>query len=371
YSKNQVGIGILGAKWTFSFELTLTFEYGSVQCQGKLSGLTSCAQTGAPTAIYQVQGGGARKFIPNSQGGYITLHGDRISAVGSGWVLTAASGDVTTFDAAGRPLTAYDNRGVGLTYGYGASNKLSSVTHTSTKGISLTWSGNKIVAMTAPNGTAYRYGYNSAGYLASVVYPDNLGTRTYHYEDSAQPGGLTGISINGERYSRYAYYADGRVKYSGLEGGVERSDFSYTPTPTLVTNALDQTTTYSVSEVDGQRRITAVSRPSSGTCTAGARKTFYDANGNIDYELDAFDVKTDYSYDADNRLTQKITGIGPSGQTDQRQITKYVWDATYKGRLNQIKVYGNSTSAPLQRTTYTYYPDGDARARLLQSVAVK
>src|SRR5690606_23458022 len=109
----------------------------------------------------------------------------------------------------------------------------------------------------------------------------------------------------------------------------------------------------------------------SGTCTAGARKTFYDANGNIDYELDAFDVKTDYSYDADNRLTQKITGIGPSGQTDQRQITKYVWDATYKGRLNQIKVYGNSTSAPLQRTTYTYYPDGDARARLLQSVAVK
>lgn len=370
YSKNKTGVGILGGKWSFSFESTLTFEYGSVQCQGKLSGLMSCGQTGAPTAIYQVEGGGAKKFIPDALGGYTALGGDHMAADGSGWILTTTAGDVTAFDAVGRPLTAFDNRGIGLTYGYDTSNRLSSIVHTSGRTIGLAWSGLKVVAITAPNGKAYGYGYNSAGYLASVVYPDNLGTRTYHYEDSNQPGGLTGVSINGTRYSRYAYLADGKVYWSGLEGGIDRSTFSYGADFTNVTNALGQTTLYDIAEINGSRRILAETRPLSSTCASGMRETFYTTNGNVDYELDAFDVKTDYAYDADDRLIEKIEGISPAGQTDQQQITQYVWDATRKKRLNQVKVFGTSTSQPLSTTTYAYYPDGDVRARLLQSVTV-
>ncbi|SHF34792.1 RHS repeat domain-containing protein, partial [Thermomonas hydrothermalis] len=96
----------------------------------------------------------------------------------------------------------------------------------------------------------------------------------------------------------------------------------------------------------------------------------YDSKGNVDYEVDAYGVTTDYSYDDDGRLIQKVTGIGLNGETDQSQITQYVWDTTYKTRLNEVRVFAASTNQLLNTTTYTYYPDDDSRRRLLKSVAV-
>lgn len=202
-----------------------------------------------------------------------------------------------------------------------------------------------------------------------MYYPDNLGNRTYHYEGS--PGALTGISINGVRYSRYSYQADGRVAWSGLEGGIERSTFTYGADYTNVKNALGQTTHYEIADLNGSKRVIGIERPASATCAAGATYAAYDANGNPDYQLDALGVKTDYTYDADNRITDKITGIGPNGETDQRQITTFVWDAVKKSRLVRINVYGASVTQPFSNTTYTYFSDSDPRARLLQSVSVK
>lgn len=262
-----------------------------------------------------------------------------------------------------------------MTYGYNnASNQLATVTHTSGRAISLTWSGTKVVAITAPNGKAYGYGYNASGYLASVVYPDSLGTRTYHYEDGAQLGGLTGVSINGVRYSRFAYQADGRVAWSGLEGGIERSTFAYGADAngayTNVTNALGQTTHYALTDVNGRKRVAAIDRPSTTICAGGARSIAYDANGNVALEANANGFRTSYAFDGDDRLIEKITGIGPNGETDQQQITKYDWDPVRKSRLLGIKVYGNSLSQPISETIYDYYADGDPAARLLKSVAV-
>jgi len=31
-------------------------------------------------------------------------------------------------------------------------------------------------------------------------------------------------------------------------------------------------------------------------------------------------------------VTQKVTGIGATGETDQQQITQYQWDINYRGR---------------------------------------
>ena len=289
--------------------------------------------------------------------------------------MTLKDGTVETYDSNGRPLTVKSERGIGLTYAYNGSNQLSSVTHTSGRSISFTWSGGKVVAITAPNGQAYGYGYNAAGYLASVVFPNNLGTRTYHYEDANQPGGLTGISVNGARFSRYAYLADGRANWSGLETGIERSTFTYGvdgngTSYTDVANALGQSTRYLLTAFGSGKTVSGVRRPASGTCAAGPRDTMYNLDGTIDYEVDGFGVKTDYTYDSDKRLTQKISGIGVGNETDQQQLTQFVWDSTRKSRLNQIKVFGTSTSQPLSTTTYSYYPDGDSRARLLQSVVV-
>jgi RHS repeat-associated protein len=372
YNKDMTRIGTFGSRWSSNIEHTLSFKYGTFICDGRLDQATTCSTGGNPlSAVFANGEGGYAKEFTNAGSGQWT-HADGTTIVQSGvqWLMTGPEGSKEVYDSFGRPLTIKNERGIGLTYTYNASNQLTTITHTTGRSITITWSGTKIVAITAPNGNAYGYGYNANGYLASVVYPDSLGTRTYHYEDSAQPGGLTGISINGVRYSRYAYQSDGRVAWSGLEGGIEKSTFSYGSDYTNITNALGQTVHYALVTVNGSKRVAAVDRPLSATCTGGANYTQYDSNGNISIEEDAFSNRTTYTYDADDRLTQKIVGIGPSGDTTQQQITQYVWDAVRKPRLLAVKIFGTSLSQPVSETVYDYYPDSNVAARLLKSVTV-
>ena len=361
--------GIFGPRWTSSLEYSLAFNRGGTICYPSLGGVGTCTTSGTINAIhaYRPSGYAAIHTLVN---GIWSSEDGTISQSGSNWVLATKDGGRETYDANGRPLTIQDARGVGLTYSYNASSQLSSITHSSGRSISLSWSNGKVVAVVAPNGKAYGFGYNANGYLASVVYPDNLGTRTYHYEIASLPGALTGISINGVRYSRYSYLADGRVQWSGLEGGVDRSTFGYGADATEVTNALGQVSRHHLVTIAGAKRIWRVQNPTSTACAEGIQDTQYEADGDIDYQVDGMLNKTDYSYDPDHRLVEKITGIGPSNETDQQQITQYAWDPVYKSRLNQVKVFGASASQPLNTTTYAYYPDGDPRARLLRSIAI-
>jgi RHS repeat-associated protein len=236
-----------------------------------------------------------------------------------------------------------------------------------------TWSGSRVSAVTAPNGKTYGYSY-SGDYLTEVTLPDGLGSRTYHYEAVGLAGHLTGVSVNGVRYSRFNYFADGRVQKSGLgsSGDFDSSTFSYAADHVNVTNALGQTTKYLTSELNNVIRIVGIERPVSSACPAGwQRYTSYDVDNNIDFQLDAFGVKTQYTYNADDRVIQKITGIGPGGESNQQQVTQYEWDPAVAGRLLKVTVFGTSTAQPISETTYTYFPDADARKRLLQSVTVK
>ncbi|HCH0556690.1 TPA: RHS repeat protein [Pseudomonas aeruginosa] len=375
YDKGITKYGIFGTRWTSNIEYSLTLAYGSTQCAGKLSSSTTCSPGSvALSTIYAYRASGyALRFVKDSAGVWRDDRGDSIAQSGSNWVVSMSDGSKDTYDVQGRPLTIVDERGVGLTYSY-TNNQVSKITHSTGKSISLTWtaasgSSVRISKITDPAGKIYTYSY-SPGYLSSVVYPDSLGTRGYLYEDSAQAGGLTGITINGTRYSKYTYYSDGRVKTSGLgpNGDIDQSSFVYGSNYVNVTNALGQTTHYELADLAGAKRIISVERPASAICPAGAKFTSYDANGNPSYELDANGVRTDYSYDADNQLVQKVSGIGPNGESDQQQVTQLVWDSARKGRLNTLRMFGATTSSPVSETLFSYYPDGDARARLLSSI---
>lgn len=372
YDKSNDRVGIFGKKWVASIEQTLVFDYGTTQCAGSLTGIGACNATQPLVKILAARGSGAILGF-NFVGNGLWAAGDDqyIEQVGSQWVLTTAEGGQETYDQYGRPLRLLDERGIGLTYSYDANNKLNTITHTSGRAVQFTWNGSKVASISAPNTKAYSYAYDTSGYLASVTYPDNLGVRTYHYEDAAWPGGLTGLSINGVRYSRYSYDAQGRAVVSGLEGGIAKSTFVYGANYTDVTNATGQTSRFNVGDVGGAKLILGVNRPASPNCPAGATQTHYDTYGNVDDQIDGTQIKTDYAYDTFNRLVTKIVGIGPNGETDQQQITQYVWDSVRRNRLLSIKVFGNTMSQPLSETSYTYYPEGDAKARLLYQVSVK
>lgn len=177
-----------------------------------------------------------------------------------------------------------------------------------------------------PTGNEWSYEYNAAGMLVKVSSPGvNPDIREYHYENtSAVAAGtlLTGISINGVRYSRYQYYNDGRVQQSALASGEEIDNFEYGPTSTTVTDARGQSVIYTFAMLQGQRKITSVSRLGTSTCSGSEAVTSYDANGYIDYTQDWNNNTTDYSYDNVGRLLQLTTASG----TSSAATTTYAWN---------------------------------------------
>ncbi len=379
YDKSLAKPGIFGPRWSSNLDYSLTFWYGDgpgrIKCTANLGASTACSPgSQALTAIYAYRSGGyATQFRKDASGAWKDNLGNTMVQSGVNWKFVGLDGSEDIYDGQGRPLTIKDERGIGNTYTY-TNNQLTQIAHTTGRVLKLLWSGGKVSRITDPAGKHYTYAYSSAGYLSSVTYPDSLGVRGYLYEDAAQPGGLTGITINGVRYSKYVYYADGRVKSSGLgvNGDIDRSSFVYGADHVNVTNALGQTTRYEIGQIDGKKYIIGVERPSSlPTCPAGGKYTAYLASGHIDYQYDALGVKTRYDYDTLDRLVQKVTGIGPNGETNQQQITQYVWDPARRDRLLAIKTFGTSTSQKIAETTYAYYPDTDPRKRLLSAVTVK
>ncbi len=379
YDKSLAKPGIFGSRWSSNLDYSLTFWYGQgpgrVKCTANLGASTPCVPGGLElTAIYAYRAGGyAAQFSKDSSGAWKDHRGNTMVQSGLNWKLVGVDGSEDIYDGQGRPLTIKDERGVGSTYVY-TNNQLTQIVNTAGRDLKIAWSSGKVSSITDPAGKVYAYGYSGSGYLASVTYPDSLGVRGYLYEDVAQPGGLTGITINNVRYSKYSYYADGRVKSSGIgtNGDIDKSSFVYGADYVNVTNALGQTTRYEIGQIDGKKYIIGVERPSSlPTCPAGGRYTSYLPTGNIDYQYDSLGVKTKYEYDVLDRLVQRTAGIGPNGETDQQQITQYVWDPARRDRLLGIKTFGASTSQAIAETNYAYYPDSDPRKLLLSTVTVK
>ena len=268
---------------------------------------------------------------------------------GTGWQLEM-NDRVYYFDTSGRETRVADTAGQTLaTYNGGA---LATVTNKVGQSFTFTWAGSRVSQVTDPAGNAWTYGYNASSMLATVTSPGPLpDVRTYHYEH-ADPTLLTGMSINGVRYSTYSYHADKKVAVSGLAGGEARDTFVYGTNATTVTNELGQATTYnfSVDTATGTRRLTGISRAGTATCAAAAASSVYDAAGYVDYKLDWNNNKTDYTYDRSGRLTAAATAAG----TAVTSTVEYAWNGTKLG----LATYKGSDNVAYASATYTYFTSG-------------
>jgi RHS repeat-associated protein len=239
---------------------------------------------------------------------------------------------------------------------------LSTVTNLGGQQLQLTWTGGKVSRIALPDGTAYNYAYNASGRLASVTGPGaNPDIRQYHYE-AADPAKLTGISINGVRYSTYAYYSDGRAQVSGLTGGEERDTFVYGTNQTTITSQAGQSITYTFQVAQGGKKLIGVSRAGTASCAAASAATFYDSNGWVDYTLDWNQYKTDFSYDTSGKLLQVTTAAGSTSAN----TSVNVW---FAGTNNiQNTTFKDATGAAYYRISYTYMPWGTVAQGELSSV---
>ncbi|WP_374672914.1 DUF6531 domain-containing protein [Ideonella sp.] len=278
-----------------------------------------------------------------------------------GWTL-AKDGYTYLFNSSGLLSSVKRNGALIRNYFY-TNGVLTSVSNGQGQVVKLQWTGDRVTQVIDPAGGTWTFAYGSQGMLDTVTSPSpNAVTRRYHYEDHADTTLLTGVSVNGVRYSTYSYYSDKRVRQSGLSSsnGEDVDSITYGSLSATVTDARGQSTTYRFSNVNGELKLTALSRPATSTCPAAAASIAYDANGYPDYDLDWNGVKTDYTYDSEGRLTKAVRDAG----TSQRQTVSYTWD---DWRLVMRELQG-SDDAPFFRSTYRYYITGDAAGRLEMQV---
>ncbi|MFP5407658.1 MAG: RHS repeat-associated core domain-containing protein [Gammaproteobacteria bacterium] len=199
---------------------------------------------------------------------------------------------------------------------------------------------------------------NPRDLLANLVRVDLPGAirRHYHFEDPSHPTLLTGISVAGEgaagqgskpqRIATWAYDPQGRAilsvkgepKRLGQDGkpvpgtGIEQVTLDFTtPGKTLLTNSLNQTTTYTHAIVGNEYRLLKVTGAGCASC----------GEANIQY-----------GYDTLGRLTQ-TTKLSPTGQP--LSTTRTERDA--QGRPLRVSrvVYHNGKAQPARlQVRYEY-----------------
>ncbi|UTY59405.1 RHS repeat-associated core domain-containing protein [Massilia sp. erpn] len=278
--------------------------------------------------------------------------GHLVHEANGGWIL-GLEGVTYSFDQYGYIEAISRPSGSSVMYSYaGTSDRIASISNSNGQSISFTWgANNRVATVKDPGGNLWTYGYNANGMLNRVTSPGsgaNQDIREYHYENS-DPTLLTGISINGVRYSTYEYYGDRRVSRSALAGLEENETFSYGANQTTVTDvARGQTTTYNFTPIQGELKVTSISRAGTSTCSGASAFTSYDSNGYIDYTQDWKGNRTDYSYDGGGRLLQVTTAAG----TPAALTTAHAWSGNQIIQTDYRDAYNNT----YLRAKYTYAP---------------
>ena len=269
-------------------------------------------------------------------------------------MLHNADHTVETYGAHRRITSQRNPRWVGLSFEYrvhaNGSPLLERVWHTNGRSIRLSWTdtpiGPQMTSVVDPAGHTYSYAYDAYRRLQTVTQPGTPGTTiTYHYPHQDQR--LLGKSLNGVRYSTFAYAADGRAIRTEHAGGVNRHTLTYTDKPdgTLSVEHVNPLGKRSTS-VYRDGKLLSVAGHASAACASAYREITYDANGHPDLAADFAGHFTDYDHDPSGLLLRKVEAVG----TPEQRTTTYAWDAN--GRTTRQTLEG------VARTDYAYRDDG-------------
>ncbi|WP_377161142.1 RHS repeat-associated core domain-containing protein [Roseateles sp. UC29_93] len=351
--------GMFGPKWTSSYDYAPLTPLGACNTNSDYPG--KCV----PSSIRFTRPDGASYTFTPDPTNNMVYHVSGSSAMGKltivprDWSFVINMDGVSYFYNNTYTIRSITTRGssplVTYTYPFAGSTSPSRIANAAGHYIDFTYNAASAVTQAKDqDGNIWTYGYDAQGMLATVTAPSGApDVRTYFYEAGAIDAKLlTGIAINGVRYSTYGYYADKRVQFSGLTGDEERDSFSYGTNTTTLTDARGQATIYTFASLQGGKKLTSVSRQPTSSCPAASATTVYDANGWTDYTLDWNGNKDDYSYDAAGKLLQLTTAIGTSSASTQVN--------TWNGDLLASSLFKDANGASLYRVDYTYFTTGNA-----------
>lgn len=299
------------------------------------------------------------------------------------WTVTLSDGGIEIYSGYGDLLSKKNAYGIGWMLSYDEyNNRLIKVTHTNGSSIDFTWNKDGMLSsVTAPGGKKYNYIYDmytyyfqvwgsftksDTPYLVSVIYPDNLGTRTYHYgEYRAGPQVLSGISINGKRYNSYFFNRE-RAVQSGRSDGTQVDKLNFADNYTIVTNPLGAVSKYIYTD-NQKNKLAKVERSGVNNCPNSSMENTYDNNGYVIFKKDWNGVETQYQRDRFGRVTQETVGV-QNGNISNAYIKKY----SYLGEtsfITQIQILDGSNRL-IREETYSYYAANEPARNRLKSQTI-
>jgi YD repeat-containing protein len=197
----------------------------------------------------------------------------------------------------------------------------------------------RIVRIIDPAEQAIAAGYDAAGNLSRLTWPDGH-VRQFVYEQPETPWALTGIiDENNQRHSTYTYDAEGRARSTEYAGGVNRYSASYSTPPRWVTTETFDSANFmfwrdhhwqapegavmttpngtgvalGTTLLHGMPRLTTRSQPAGAGCEASTSTLAYDANGNVASRTDFNGHKSCHVHDLGRNLeTSRVLGLSPS-----------------------------------------------------------
>jgi len=357
YNQSWAGLGLLGYGWISNFDIKLSFNdpWGWIEdsCYPIPTGMR-CAQVMSGVNIASLfahrENGNVVRF--DYDGNTSTWRGSTedplayITRLANGnFKLNWPEGGYEIYRPDGFVIQRMRPDGVGLTYTYDNAPRLTRVTHTSGRyvqfvyGSTLPNSGAQLTQIIDPIGNIYTFKYPGAygSSLNEVIYPDGKGNLLYHYE-----GGFSGISINGSRWTRYAYDTAGHVIESKKDNGADLTQYAYFTDRTERTNALGKKTSYKIQN----GKVVEISGAASANCAATFSMKTVDSLGRIDTVTDNNGNIQDTDYDALGRVIKVTEALGSPIQ----RVTLYEWSPTTNQLLKE-------TLIGVREISYTYTPD--------------
>ncbi|MDX8255119.1 RHS repeat-associated core domain-containing protein [Acinetobacter pittii] len=290
--------------------------------------------------------------LPNGENIFINDL-DAANFVDNKWIVKLSGGGIEVYDSDGYILSKKNINGIGwdLKYNYG---NVIEVNHTNGTKIILEWISGKLTKVKDSIGNIYTYAYNN-NRLNSVIYPNNTGVRLYHYgENGADPNYLTGISVNGKRFSTYLYNGSKAIQ-SGRADGTQVDKVSYGDNYSIFTNPLGAISKYIYTDTK-KDKLTRIERSGIGSCPNSSAVTSYDSNGFINSKIDWNGIETKYQRDSYGRVLQETNGI-KNGNYSNTNIIKYTWKTSPSIILK--KEYFNNSNTLVKDISYEYYPDNN------------
>ncbi len=274
-----------------------------------------------------------------------------------GWRYTPTDNTVEDYAVSGQLLSITDVRGNSQTLSYDTNNRLDRVDTNTGEFLQFSYdASDRISTITDQAARTWTYHYDVNNNLEFVDNPDGT-TKQYHYNEPAftsttnLPHALTGITDErGLRYATFEYQADGRATATYHAGNAQRVDITYNDAngTRIVTNSLNQLSTYSTAVQLGVALVTDVSGPGCATCGTGNSSYDYNpANNNLMSRTENGVTTKFNNYDSKGQFSCKVEGITSTDTSTgvcafdpvvspEARRTDYTYDSRFNNKTTTI-----------------------------------